>query len=212
MPHVRGAAFRDDGAIGRLVRAAKRGDWRGGGQVLATLVAVERAHVLPPCDVISWVPADPCRRARRGGHLPERFAMALGDALALPAVELLAPEGRRRPQRGLGRAERRTNVRRAFRPRTGALDALPDGTRVLVVDDVRTTGATLAEAAAALGDRQVAVDTIAIVGVDRTEEHRVGVWIHAPSAEFRLRNRTDRADDPGHVMRKATSLRAPRPP
>ena len=49
-----------------------------------------------------------------------------------------------RPQRGLGAAERRANAARAFAP-----GQVPPG-RVLLVDDVLTTGATVRAAAAAL--------------------------------------------------------------
>src|SRR5687768_844321 len=71
------AAYRDIGAISRLVRRAKAGDWRTGGAVLAELVVGDRPECVPRCDAVTWIPADPTRRARRGGHLPERFARRL---------------------------------------------------------------------------------------------------------------------------------------
>lgn len=170
-PPVSHAAWRDDPVIGRLVRAAKRGEWRRGGRLLAVLVAFQRGHLIPECDVITWVPADRRRRASRGGHLPERFAKALGELLALPAIPLLEQPRSRRPQRGLGRAERAANVATAFRPRRRRVPALPEHTRVLVVDDVRTTGATLAAARVALAELSVDVATMAIVGVEEPRAH-----------------------------------------
>lgn len=166
-PPVADAAFHDMGAIGRLVRVAKRGDWRAGGRVLATLVVVDRLGVVPACDVVTWVPPDRGRRAARGGHLPERFGRALAAYLGVEAVALLRRRGRRPPQRGLGRSARRRNVSGAF-----ALSSrrrarmLGPGVRVLVVDDVRTTGATLAAARATLARRTGQVEALAIVGVD----------------------------------------------
>lgn len=213
-PSAPNAAFRDAGPIGRMVRSAKHGEWRGGARVLAALVVEERLARIPECDVVTWVPADPRRRAVRGGHLPERVARELAGFLGVPAVPLLQPVRRRRPQRGLDRDARRRNVAGAFRlavPRHRI--ALPAGARVLVVDDVRTTGATLAAACAALADRFDA-RSFAVVGVD----NQVGVGSnpvrkYARSADYQLTNRTGRADVEEHVTRKdPVGLTAPRPP
>ena len=66
----------------------------------------------------------------------------------------------RRPQAGLTSAKRRKNVSGAFRVSRRALD----GRRVLLIDDVMTTGATAASCARALkrgGARQVTLLTLA---------------------------------------------------
>lgn len=195
IPPATDAAFRDMGVMARLVRAAKRGTWRGGGRFLAALVAIDRVDLVPPCDAITWVPADRRRRARRGGHLPERFAGALASLLGVPAIALLEPSRSRRPQRGLDRRERALNVANGFRIRRGrGPRLLAPGTRVLVVDDVRTTGATLLAARSALAELPVTVESFAIVGVDREVAARS--WC--------LESRSDReksAQDSNHSCR-----------
>lgn len=64
-----------------------------------------------------------------------------------------------RPQRGLGLAERRRNVRGAF------VAAGPVADRVVLVDDVYTTGSTASEAAAAL--RAAGAGTVHVVTFSR---------------------------------------------
>jgi predicted amidophosphoribosyltransferase len=209
-PPVDDAAWRDDGVVGRLVRSAKHGQWRAGGRVLGSLIAAERPQVIPDADVITWVPADRRRRAARGGHLPARVARELGRRLDRPVAQLLAPTARRRPQRGLDRAARRANVVGAFVP-TAAATRVPIGSRVLVVDDVRTTGATLAAARAALQLLPIRVEVLAIVGVDRAClcggpcERALGARNFGSGIERPLPIH-------GRTLPKGSSLRAPRPP
>jgi len=77
-------------------------------------------------------------------------------------------------QAGLGHADRRRNLTRALTARPGPMldavrDAWSSGHTVLLVDDVVTTGATLAECRRALGAAGVAVD--AAVAVADTPLH-----------------------------------------
>nr|WP_073704391.1 phosphoribosyltransferase family protein [Nocardiopsis sp. TSRI0078] len=100
-----------------------------------------------------------------------------GGADAGRVVPLLRYRGRRRRQAGLGRAERLANRAGAFvadLPGAGAAEsgAAPGGAAV-VVDDVLTTGATVAEAARALRARGIRVAG-AVVLAERLPERASG--------------------------------------
>jgi predicted amidophosphoribosyltransferase len=104
------------------------------------------------------VPPDADRALERGHHPAERLARALEPHWQVPAVPLLERTRPARPQRGLKLAERRENVRGGFRP----VGRAPS--RVVLVDDVYTSGATVTSAASALrkgGARHVDVITFA---------------------------------------------------
>ncbi|MCW2927484.1 MAG: hypothetical protein JWM86_1452 [Thermoleophilia bacterium] len=168
------SVFIDAGAAGRLVRAAKYGTWRRGGRLLGMLVHRELTARgdgwLDGIELVTWVPADRRRRAIRGVHLPEAVARSLAGELAVPARALLV-RVRARPQRGLDRDARRLNARGAFALAPGIGPA--PGTRVLVVDDVRTTGATLEEACRLLRQCGIVPRGLAVSGVSASE-HRAG--------------------------------------
>ena len=99
----------------------------------------------PECDLVTWVPADRWRTIQRGYHPPQMLAGGLAQRWGVPARALLRAAPIRRPQRGLDHAARRRNVRGAFRPLAGV-----GGERVVLVDDVFTTGATLSACGTAL--------------------------------------------------------------
>jgi predicted amidophosphoribosyltransferase len=106
-------------------------------------------------DVVTWLPTTGRRRRRRGFDQSELLARAVARRLGLPCVRLL-----RRcagpPQTGRTRVERRRRPPlTAVRPRT------PD--RVLLVDDVCTTGTSLAAGAAVLRRHGTAVVSAATV-------------------------------------------------
>jgi len=150
------AAVAYDDAARRLVAA-----WKERGQRrLAGLAAelVSESVPRPPAYSVSFVPADDDRRLRRGHNPAERLATELGARWQLPVVPLLTRAPGVRPQRGLPLAQRRRNVRGAFRATARA------PTTLVLVDDVYTSGATASAAASALrkaGARRVDVVTFA---------------------------------------------------
>lgn len=117
---------------------------------LAPDLAAEMARALPPPshDLVVAVPLHRVRRRERGYDQAALLAEALGVLRAVPR-QPGALERRRstRAQTGLDAAGRRRNLRGAF-----AVTAPAElrGRRVLLVDDVVTTGATFEAALAAL--------------------------------------------------------------
>lgn len=98
-------------------------------------------------DAVVPVPLHWWRRLGRGYNQAERIARPLAGRLGLPLLPALRRPRPTRAQTSLGRAARVENLKSAFRvPQPGRVRGL----RLLLVDDVATTGATLDAAAAAL--------------------------------------------------------------
>ncbi len=99
-------------------------------------------------DVLTWIPVSPLRRLRRGYDQVELLAKAVGKELGMTPVPLLKKVRHNRPQSGIhGGAQRRANVLGAYRELDRQIIA---GQRILLLDDILTTGATAGEAARVL--------------------------------------------------------------
>lgn len=132
------------GVAARCVRRLK-----GEGEtLLARPLAGALAAVLLPqlVDGAIAVPVPTSRTAfrRRGYRVPD---LLVGRTGARPARMLVTARAPAADQRGLGIRERRENVRGTMRARRRGA-----GVEVVIVDDVITTGATIDEAARALGE------------------------------------------------------------
>jgi len=133
---------------------------------VATLAAdlVAEALAAPDADVVTYVPADPDRLLRRGHHPAERLARELAGRWRLDVVQLLVRQrgsrGQPARQAALPRAERVRNVDDAF------VAAARPPSRVVLVDDVYTTGATAAAASRAL--RRAGAERVDVVTFART--------------------------------------------
>jgi predicted amidophosphoribosyltransferase len=150
------AAVAYDARVRTFVAAWKERGLRALADFAAAIVVEVVAR--PRVALLSWVPSDPGRVRQRGHHPPERLARALAALWELPAVPLLTRTRASPRQRGLSPLERRRNVAGAFAASGEA------ASRVALVDDVYTTGATANAAASALrkgGARRVEVLTLA---------------------------------------------------
>ncbi len=151
------------GVLGQVVLRMKRPHEESLSAAMGLLLARRRATQLADLrpDLIVPVPMYWARRIRRGVNSPEILANSLGKALG-SAVRRRVLTRRRNtlPQASLSPRRRFKNVHGAFRVR--ARYNL-DGMRVLLVDDILTTGATCSEAARILKRAGAAVVAAAVI-------------------------------------------------
>jgi len=156
------AAARYEGPLREALHALKFGGRRALARPLADLLVEQCGAALPADAVVVPVPLGRDRERARGFNQAALIAGRAAKRLGLGLERRwLARVRATSPQSELAAAERSANVRGAFR-------ASPEvrGRHVLLVDDVMTTGATLAECAravAAAGAARVGVLAVARV-------------------------------------------------
>ena len=113
-------------------------------------------------DILTWVPISPIRKLKRGFDQVEKLAFAIEQRIGMHPVRTLRKIRHNRPQSGIsGPAHRRANVLGAYKV-VNAEQLW--GKRVLLLDDVITTGATAGECARMLltaGAREVYIAAVA---------------------------------------------------
>ena len=121
-------------------------------------------------DALVPVPLHWRRQWQRGFNQAELLARMIGRRTGIPVVKALGRVQATVTQASLGNSSRRRNVASAFRCKRARL---VEGKRILLIDDVMTTGATAASCAQALkraGAGKVALLTVA--RVDRRMDSR----------------------------------------
>jgi ComF family protein len=162
---------------GPMAEALRRLKYRGRTDLAPALAraALARAELEPGFDAALAVPLHARRLRQRGYNQSQLLAVQIARRVGLPMASRLLQ--RRRPtlaQVGLSRSDRATNVQGAFRVNQRAFSGqAASGLRLLLVDDVRTSGATLAEARRALleaGAERVVTLAVAQARDDGTTE------------------------------------------
>ena len=133
--------------------------------VYGRLLAMQLLRRFPEgFDILTWVPVSPRRKWDRGYDQVELLARAVGAELELRPLRTLRKIRHNPPQSGItGQAQRKANV-------LGVYEAVQPsaflGKRILLLDDVITTGATASECARVLltaGAKEVICAAIAAV-------------------------------------------------
>jgi ComF family protein len=147
------AALRHDGVVRRALQRLKYG---GAGRLAspladAALPTLDRLLTISGPATLVPVPVHATRARERGYNQALLLARCLADARGLRLAELLRRPRATVRQHGLDRSARLANLRGAFASRPVAMPG-----RVILVDDILTTGATFEACAAVLRDAGVA--------------------------------------------------------
>jgi len=158
-----------EGTLRELIHLYKYSRMRTLSQPLADLLA--RALPLDErLDAVTAVPLHWRREWQRGFNQSELLARAIAKRRGIPVVRPLRRARATQTQAGLSNTERRRNVAAAFVCRRGAQQL--NGQRVLLIDDVMTTGSTAAACANAL--KQAGAAKVVLLTVARVDRRMRG--------------------------------------
>lgn len=135
--------LRYDDAAGALVHALKYGDRLDLAPVLGRWMAIAGRDILTGADALVPVPLHPRRLWARRFNQSAALAKEIARAVSAPVMQDALRRVKHTPQQvGLSRAERARNVEAAFRVPDQAKGEIK-GLRLVLVDDVLTSGATV---------------------------------------------------------------------
>lgn len=136
-----------ENGIKEAIHSYKYNNAIAGAKPLANLVSLAlRSNNLCPIDIVTWLPTASARKRKRGYDHSELLARECAKELKLPFVKTLTRIGSTK-QVGTDRRTRLAQLQNAFYPISSKSLA---NKRVLLIDDVITTGASLNSAAKAI--------------------------------------------------------------
>lgn len=94
----------------------------------------------PRFDALSYVPSDPIQTLKRGFHSAKHMGQQISKLLQTPLIDCFRRSEFLQPQRKLDRRQRREMISKSVHYREGSADGF---SRILLIDDVMTTGASL---------------------------------------------------------------------
>ena len=158
------ALWHYEGCARQSVLRYKFRNRRSYAQVYGRLLAEKLRQEYPEgFDILTWVPVSPLRRLKRGYDQVELLAKAVGAELSVSPTKTLRKIRNTPPQSRIrDAAHRRANVLGAYRAYQP--EAIR-GKRILLLDDIITTGATASECARVLltaGAKEVCCAAIAV--------------------------------------------------
>lgn len=143
---------------------------RGAAEGLGTLLAQCAAEELGgEFDLVTWAPVSDKRFRERGYDQAELLARAAAKQWGIKPVRLLRKRRDTPPQSGLGAEERRGNVVGVYEAEN--VESIRNA-RVLLIDDIVTTGSTLGECARVLKDAGAQSVVCACVASATTQTHK----------------------------------------
>jgi len=154
-----------DEKVRGCIHRYKFGNARSYADCYGRLLAMKLSRQDIEFDILTWVPISFLRRLKRGYDQSQLLAEAVGRELGVKPVRVLKKIRNNPPQSGfVGEARRRANVLGAYRVTDP--DMLKNK-RVLLLDDVITTGATAGECARVIltvGAKEVHCGAVAAAG------------------------------------------------
>ena len=153
------------GKLRDLVHKFKYGNSRALADVFAGLLVERVERKFFEVDLITCVPLSGPKRDERGFNQAQLLAEKIAQKVDVPFLDLILQERETQDQSRLQAAERRKNVKGVFSVHR---DQLPKAARIILVDDVFTTGSTVNECSRVL--KKAGADSIRVATIARSTQ------------------------------------------
>lgn len=164
---------RYEGGIVSLIHAFKYRDKTHLAKPFARMLKQKMDYHGIGADLLTSIPSSRERMRRRGYNQSELLAQCLSDISGIPFCSLLERVKETRPLTGLDPLERALELAEAFKIQ----EEIPKirGKKILIIDDILTTGATMREAADVIRrvQSEVEIDFLVLSG---GRKERGGLW------------------------------------